>query len=284
MSSPCRTRRTTTTPTGIDHGRQRRRAASRFHQFFDDAREETVDTPYGEPSAPISIGALEGKELAFLPCHGRNHNFLPSEVPHGANLWALKKLGVRQVVSFNTVGSLHREYRKGEFVLVDQFVDRTLGRADTFFSGDIAAHVSTAYAYCDRMRHHAYGVLTRLDEFVHVNGTMVVIQGPRFSTVAESKWFNEQGWHLVNMTHFPEVVLARELELCYLNLSYVTDYDVAAREVVGDDSAEIVSHQDVIKAFNADSERVLDIIRAIVRALPAHVDCECNHALDDVRT
>ena len=257
-----------------------------FYKFLDGADQTKVsDNPYGETSAPISVAEVSGKAVAFLPRHGDNHDYLPHEVPYRANLWALREIGVRQVVAFNTVGSLQPNYRKGDFVLVDQFVDRTTGRPDTFFSGDTGAHISSADPYCGRMRELAYEALRGADATVHPQGTVVVIQGPRFSTRAESRWFSSAGWHLVNMTQYPEVVLARELELCYANLSYITDYDVAAAEVVGEGkSAEIVSHHNVLKAFNADSDRVLDIVRRIVSALPEQTDCTCRGALAEART
>ncbi|GIF15717.1 S-methyl-5'-thioadenosine phosphorylase [Actinoplanes teichomyceticus] len=255
-----------------------------FYRFIDSAGEVTVETPYGKPSAPISIAEVAGHSVAFLPRHGRNHDFLPSEVPYRANLWALKELGVRQVLAFNTVGSLQRDYRKGDFVLVDQFVDRTRRRQDTFFSGTQAAHISSATPYCARMREIAAKALTGADATVHPAGTVVVIEGPRFSTTAESRWFSQQGWHLVNMTQYPEVVLARELELCYANLSYITDYDVAAADVTDGERAEAVSHAGVLQAFSADSSRVMDIVQRIVGALPAQTDCGCQHALQGALT
>ncbi|MFE0424174.1 S-methyl-5'-thioadenosine phosphorylase [Streptomyces sp. NPDC058953] len=255
-----------------------------FYRFLDDANEVVVDTPYGKPSAPISITSIEGRNVAFLPRHGRNHDFLPSDLPYQANLWALRHLGVRQVVAFNTVGSLQRSYRKGDFVLVDQFVDRTRRRKDTFFAGSQAAHISSATPYCGRMRELSAEALSDADASVHGSGTVVVIEGPRFSTAAESRWFSNQGWHLVNMTQYPEVVLARELELCYMNLSYITDYDVAAAEVAGDEEAEKVSHAGVIAAFNADTDRTIDMVRRIVGALPTTFDCDCQHALNGART
>jgi 5'-methylthioadenosine phosphorylase len=255
-----------------------------FYEFLDDSRDVSLGTPYGPTSAPISIAEVAGRQVAFLPRHGRNHDHLPAEIPYRANLWALKELGVRQVIAFNTVGSLQRSYRRGDFVLVDQFVDRTTGRQDTFFSGSSAAHISSARPYCGRMRELARRALAGADATVHPGGTVVVIQGPRFSTAAESRWFSSQGWHLVNMTQYPEVILARELELCYANLSYITDYDVAAAEVVGGDQAEAVSHEGVLKAFSAGSARVLDIVRRLVAALPEHAECECRSALAGART
>ncbi|GLZ37108.1 S-methyl-5'-thioadenosine phosphorylase [Actinokineospora sp. NBRC 105648] len=255
-----------------------------FYEFLEGAEQVTMSTPYGETSAPISVAEVAGKSVAFVPRHGNNHDYLPADVPYRANLWALKELGVRQTVAFNTVGSLQPDYRKGDFVLADQFVDRTWGRADTFFSGDTGAHISSAEPYCGRIRTLAHEALQGADATVHPSGTVVVIQGPRFSTRAESKWFSSQGWHLVNMTQYPEVVLARELELCYANLSYITDYDVAAAEVVGAERADIVSHHNVLKAFNADSDRVLDIVRRIVAALPEETACPCRSALAEART
>ena len=247
-----------------------------FYKFLDDAREVEISTPYGETSAPVSVADVMGRQVAFLPRHGRNHDYLPSEVPYRANLWALKELGVRQIIAFNTVGSLQPDYRKGDFVLVDQFVDRTWGRVDSFFSGSQAAHISSATPYCGRLRATAADALAGSDASVHPAGTVVVIQGPRFSTTAESRWFSSQGWHLVNMTQYPEVVLARELELCYANLSYITDYDVAAAEVVGAERADAVSHSGVLKAFSADEGRVLDIVRRLVGALPETAVCSCQ--------
>jgi 5'-methylthioadenosine phosphorylase len=254
-----------------------------FYKFLDGAEDVELDTPYGKTSAPVSIATVSGRRVAFLPRHGRDHDYLPSNVPYRANLWALRELGVRQVVAFNTVGSLQPNYRKGDFVLVDQFVDRTTGRQDTFFSGSTAAHISSAVPYCGRIRELAGNALADADAVVHPSGTVVVIQGPRFSTTAESRWFSSQGWHLVNMTQYPEVVLARELELCYANLSYITDYDVAAAEVIGQEEAEAVSHANVLKAFSADSDRVLDIVRRLVNALPESVECACQNALAGAR-
>jgi len=255
-----------------------------FYRFLDGGEDVAIDTPFGKPSAPITIAQVEGRSVAFLPRHGRNHDYLPSDLPYQANLWALREIGVRQIVAFNTVGSLQRSYRKGDFVLVDQFVDRTRRRKDTFFAGNQAAHISSAAPYCDRMRKLAAQALEGADATVHPGGTVVVIEGPRFSTAAESRWFSDQGWHLVNMTQYPEVVLARELELCYMNLSYITDYDVAAAEVADGEEAEAVTHAGVLAAFSADSGRVADMVRRIVGALPAESDCDCRHALAGART
>lgn len=255
-----------------------------FYEFLTPVDFVSSDTPYGPTSAPISVSLLDGRLVAFLPRRGRHHDFLPHEIPYRANLWAMKQLGVQQIVGLNTVGSLQEDYRAGDLVLVDQFVDRTNGRVDTFFTGRGAAHISTAYPYCRRIRALAATALAGF-EGLHPDGTVVVIQGPRFNTYAESRWFHEQGWHVVNMTQYPEVVLAREQEICYLNLSYITDYDVAMAEVVGPGihDAEPVSHNAVLAAFASDSARFMEAVKRVVAALPTSFDCTCRHALDSAR-
>jgi 5'-methylthioadenosine phosphorylase len=266
-----------TTPLGLIGG-------TGFYTFFTDAEDVEPDTPYGRPSGPISMGEMAGRPLAFLPRHGRQHDYLPSELPYRANLWALRELGVRQVVGFNTVGSLQPDYRRGDLVLADQFVDRTSGRVDSFFGGRNGAHISSAEPYCGRSRAQAVEALGDKVGTVHPTGTVVVIQGPRFSTRAESAWFTAEGWHLVNMTQYPEVVLARELELCYVNLSYVTDYDVAAKEIVGAAAEEdIVSHHGVLKAFNDDADRVRIAVSLLAGALTDDPACSCRTALETAR-
>jgi 5'-methylthioadenosine phosphorylase len=254
-----------------------------FYRFLPNSVESVVDTPYGSPSAPLSVATVAGANVAFVPRHGRHHQFLPSEVPYAANLWALRSLGAKQIVAFNTVGSLQQPLRKGHFVLCDQFVDRTSGRRDTIFTGPDGAHISSAEPYCARMREQAIKAVTDLDEQFHPSGTVVVIQGPRFSTRAESKWFTDQGWDVVNMTQFPEVAIARELELCYMNLSYVTDYDVAAREIAAADGSEPVSHAMVIREFSVNEDRIVRVIEALVPALIDDNDCPCHSALLNAR-
>jgi 5'-methylthioadenosine phosphorylase len=255
-----------------------------FYSFLENGTDVPVDTPYGEPSAPIRVGEFQGRQLAFLPRHGPGHRFMPAEVPYRANLWALHSLGVRQVIAFNTVGSLRREFRKGHFALIDQFVDRTRGRQDSYFSGTQRAHVSAAWPYCERMREVGQKAMSGADATVHPRATVVVIQGPRFSTAAESRWFNSAGWDIVNMTQYPEVILARELQMCYASLAYITDYDVAASEVVDGDSAETaVTHAKVLQEFSANSDLVLDLTRRFVSALPEDAQCACRNALDGAR-
>jgi 5'-methylthioadenosine phosphorylase len=254
-----------------------------FYKFFGEATDVEVTTPHGSPSTPISIATVAGRRVGFLARHGRHHQFLPSAVPYKANLHALKSLGARQIIAFNTVGSLQVGIRRGDFVLCDQFIDRTSGRPDTIFSGAEGAHISSAEPYCGRLRKVASAALESVPGRFHPNGTVVVIQGPRFSSRAESKWFTDMGWHLVNMTQYPEVAIARELELCYVNLSYVTDYDVAAKEIAAADDAEPVSHAMVIREFNLNSSRIEQIVRALIGAFKPTDDCTCRHALDNAR-
>lgn len=254
-----------------------------FYRFFDDSDEIEVDTPYGRPSSPISLITIDGKSVAFLPRHGRSHEFLPASVPYKANLYAMRSLGVTQVIGFNTVGSLQREIRKGHFVFCDQFVDRTAGRQDTIFDGPQKAHISTAEPYCARMRAHALEAVKGHDEVFHASGTIVVIQGPRFSTKAESRWFSRMGWDVVNMTQYPEVAIARELGICYMNLSYVTDYDVAAQEITAGIDAEPVSHAMVINEFSLSETRIREIVLTLIAALPGREDCECHNSLANAR-
>lgn len=253
-----------------------------FYDYFDDFEEVVVETPYGPPSSALSVSQIAGRRIAFVPRHGRDHEFLPANVPYKANLWALRELGATSVLGFNTVGSLQPSVRKGDFVLCDQFVDRTSGRPDTFFDGPGGAHVSTAEPYCAGMRAAALEVLGERPETFHPHGTVVVIQGPRFSTRAESAWYSQMGWHVINMTQYPEVTLARELELCYLNVSYVTDYDVAAKEVVAE-ADEPVSHAMVIREFK-NRERVIgEVLRSLIPAFDVGESCPCRSALAGAR-
>jgi 5'-methylthioadenosine phosphorylase len=193
---------------------------SGFYSFFGpDVRSVNLDTPYGEPSAPITVGTVGEHEVAFLPRHGVNHEFSPHTVPYRANMWALRALGVRRIFGPCAVGSLTSDLGPGAMVVPDQLVDRTRGRLDTYFdSGGI--HVGFADPYCPSLR----AAVTDLPEVVD-GGTMVVVQGPRFSTRAESQWFAREGFTLVNMTGYPETVLARELEMCYAAIALVTDVD-----------------------------------------------------------
>jgi 5'-methylthioadenosine phosphorylase len=245
---------------------------SGFYAFLDEVVEHDVDTPYGPPSAPVAIGTVDTgagpRRIGFVPRHGRRHERPAHTVNYRANLWALRALGVRQVLAPCAVGSLRPELGPGTLVVPDQLVDRTTGRVQTYFD-DGACHVSFADPYCPRLRRELVDRLrTRGAEPVD-GGTMVVIDGPRFSTRAESQWYAAQGWSLVNMTGHPEAVLARELALCYTPIALVTDIDagVAAHEAV--------SQTEVFRVFAEHTDRLRDLLRAVVADLPTDRDCPC---------
>jgi 5'-methylthioadenosine phosphorylase len=245
---------------------------SGFYAFLDEVVEHEVATPYGPPSAPVAIGTVDTgagpRRVGFVPRHGRRHERPAHTVNYRANLWALRILGVRQILAPCAVGSLRPELGPGTLVVPDQLVDRTTGRVQTYFD-DGACHVSFADPYCPRLRRELVDRLrTRGAEPVD-GGTMVVIDGPRFSTRAESQWYAAQGWSLVNMTGHPEAVLARELALCYTPIALVTDIDagVAAHEAV--------SQAEVFRVFAEHTDRLRDLLRAFIADLPTDRDCPC---------
>ena len=235
---------------------------SGFYTFFGpDTRDINVDTPYGKPSAPITVGAIGEREVAFLPRHGANHQYPAHTVPYRANMWALRTLGVRRVFAPCAVGSLNTEIGPGTVVAPDQLVDRTTGRADTYFDSG-AIHVDFADPYCPTLR----AAVTGLPDVVD-GGTMVVIQGPRFSTRAESRWFAASGFSLVNMTGYPEAVLARELEICYAAIALVTDLDA------GVTAGEGVKAADVFAQFEKNMGLLKDLVRAAIGRAAAERTC-----------
>jgi len=253
---------------------------SGFYSLLDGAQEHKVETPYGAPSDTVTIVEVAGRSVAFLPRHGRTHRLPPARINYRANVWAMKSLGVEWVFGPCAAGSLQPHVRPGEFVVCDQFVDRTWGRADTFYEGPIVTHVSGADPYCPTLRPLAVETARALGITVHDRGTMVVIQGPRFSTRAESRWFSAQGWEVINMTNYPEGILARELELCYVNISLITDYDVG---VVGDPTVAPVTQDDVFKVMQANNEKLRRLLFAIIERLPRTRGCSCQTALAHAR-
>ncbi|MDQ3986500.1 MAG: S-methyl-5'-thioadenosine phosphorylase [Actinomycetota bacterium] len=250
---------------------------SGFYSFLDEIEEVRVDTPYGEPSAPLAIGKIGAETVAFLPRHGVKHQFPPHKINYRANVWALKEAGVERIVGPCAAGSLKRDVRPGEFVVCDQLVDRTTGRPDTFYDGPITTHVSFADPYCPELREAAIKAAHDEGIAVHERGTVVTVQGPRFSTRSESKWFQDAGWEVINMTQYPEAYLARELEMCYVNVSLITDYDV------GLEGQEAVSHEEVIRVFNENNARLRQLLFSIVPMIPAERSCPCGTALTGAR-
>ncbi len=250
---------------------------SGFYSLLEDTEEARVETPYGAPSAPVTIGEIGGRRVAFLPRHGRSHELPPHAIPYRANLWAMKELGVRRIIGPNACGSLQPHVAPGDFVICDQFVDRTSGRKDTFYDGPVTTHVSSADPYCPTMRDAAIAASSKLGITSHPTGTVVVIQGPRFSTRAESRWFASQGWEVINMTQYPECYLARELEICYCNISLITDYDVGTVDVPP------VTNEEVVRVFTENNAKVRELLFEMIPALSAERSCPCATALDGAR-
>ncbi len=253
---------------------------SGFYDLAEGLEEIKVETPYGSPSDKIAQGLMAGRQVAFLPRHGKSHGIPPHRINYRANLWALKSLGVEEIIATNACGSLQKEIKPGSVVVLDQFFDRTSGRSDTFFDGPIVTHVSTAYPYCSRLREAAIVSAQGNGVDYHSKGTVVVIQGPRFSTAAESLWFTQMGWHVVNMTQYPEVVLARELQMCYVGLAFPTDYDVG---LVNLENLKPVSHKEVLRVFQENIGKAKNLVLTMIENLPAQGECGCRTALAGAR-
>ncbi|MBO0690092.1 MAG: S-methyl-5'-thioadenosine phosphorylase [Candidatus Dormibacteraeota bacterium] len=250
---------------------------SGFYSFLEGAEFVDVDTPYGKPSDRIAIGDVHGVSVAFLPRHGSQHTLPPSAINYRANLWAMKELGVQRVIAPSTVGALQPHFKLGDFVITDQFVDRTWGREDTYYPrGPVVAHVGAADPYCPVLRQLASECGPAIGVTVHRRGTVVVIQGPRFASRAESRWYSSMGWDVINMTQYPEVILASELELCYLNVGLVTDYDVGLDD---DPSIPAVSVAEVERVLASNTERVRRLIFQLIPRLPVERECPCPTAM-----
>jgi 5'-methylthioadenosine phosphorylase len=245
---------------------------SGLYEFLDAPELIDVVTPYGPPSAPVAVGEVAGRAVAFLPRHGLRHEFPPHRVNYRANMWALRSIGVRRVLAPCAVGSLQPWLGPGALVVPDQLVDRTSGRVQTYMDRG-AAHVGFADPYCPTLR----SILVRGDADVVDGATMVVIEGPRFSTRAESQWYAAQGWALVNMTGHPEAVLARELAMCYAAVALVTDRDAGVSD------GEAVDQSAVFAEFGRNVSRLRAYLVGVVGALSAGQEgCRCARALDGI--
>jgi 5'-methylthioadenosine phosphorylase len=246
-----------------------------FYSFIQDAEEHAVTTPYGDPSAPVSVGTVAGRRVAFLPRHGAHHDFPPHAINYRANLWALRSLGVRQVLAPCAVGGLRgREdggVAPGDVVVPDQLVDRTHRRVSSYVERG-AVHLPFADPYCPR----ASAAVVGADEAVAHGGTMVVIEGPRFSTRAESRSYAAEGWTLINMTGAPEAALARELRMCYSAIALVTDMDAGAESGAG------VSQEEVFALFRQNLERLTGLLTRTIEALPSPDGCTCSSWADGI--
>lgn len=291
---------------------------SGFYDLLQKFKEIEIKTPYGLPSDKVAIGEYNGKKIAFLPRHGKGHIYPPHKIPYRANLYAFKSLGVKRIIAPSASGSLNSKIKPGDFVICDQFVDRTKNRRDTFYEKENydtsstvenrVAHVSSAEPYCENLRKiaikscekfHPSGDREKDGKIkCHKKGTVVVIEGPRFSTIAESKWFQSEGWDVINMTQYPENILARELEMCYVNISLITDYDAGlingkklnphtnfgitqgarsnAKVSVG---VKPVDTKEVIRVFNENNEKVKKLIFEMIKNIPLDLNCSCESAM-----
>jgi 5'-methylthioadenosine phosphorylase len=240
-------------------------------KLVEKGREIKLDTPYGPPSDNIIVGEMRGKKVAFLPRHGRKHTIRPTEVNSRANIHALKELGVQRILAPSTVGSLREKYRPGDIVFIDQFIDRTTRREQSFYSGPKVCHISVAEPTCPDLRKVLTEVAQQMKISHHKTGTYVCIEGPRFSTKAESRMFRSWGADVVGMTLVPECVLAREAEICYASIATVTDYDVWKDHPV--------SAIEIARTMKANIEKVKDLIVETTVRIPKTRTCDCKDAL-----
>ena len=240
---------------------------------FTQHEEKKMDTPFGAPSDAYVVGELEGKEVAFLSRHGRGHRVSPSEINYRANIWGLKSLGVERVISLSAVGSLKEEHKPLDFVIPYQFVDRTRGRVATFFGDGLVAHISFAHPVCTQMADLAYAAASDSGIRVKLGGTYLCMEGPAFSTLAESNLYRSWGMDVIGMTNLTEAKLAREAELCYTTVAMVTDYDCWHPE------HDAVTVDDIIANLTQNAENAAKLVHAAVKAMPAERNCKCGKAL-----
>ena len=240
---------------------------------FKEIRAHDLDTPFGKPSAKVLIGELNGREVAFLPRHGSQHHFLPSEINFRANLWALKAAGVRRIISVSAVGSLRGEIKPGDLVTPSQYFDWTRGkRVSTFFGNGLVAHVSTAEPTCAKLREV---IESSTDGTLHTEKTYACVEGPRLGTRAESLFLRQVGCDIVGMTNVPEVFLAREAQLCYATVAIATDYDCWL-----EDPKQHASVDKVIELYTKNLGKVRDLIARVVSSTAPLVECACRRSLD----
>lgn len=236
--------------------------------------EIVIDTPFGRPSAPITIGTIEGLRVAFLARHGIGHHITPTEVPYRANIFALKSLGVERIVSISACGSLREDYAPGHIVIPDNIFDFTKDRTRSFFGEGLVAHISVADPFCNDLSNQLEASLSGTNAITHRGGSLITIEGPRFSTKAESNTYRSWGMSIIGMTASPEAFLAREAEICYATMAHVTDYDV------WHESESPVTVEMVIQTLNKNTEVAQDAIRNLIRAMHHERSCSCGQALE----
>jgi 5'-methylthioadenosine phosphorylase len=247
---------------------------SGFYELLEHAREVTIETPFGAPSDSYFLGQISGVDVAFLPRHARGHRILPSEVNYRANVWGMKALGVRAILSASAVGSLRSELKPLDIVVPDQLFDRTKARPSTFFGDGVVVHMSFADPFCSYVSGQIAEHGRACGATVHEGGTYVCIEGPQFSTRAESNVYRQLGFDIIGMTNLQEAKLAREAELCYATMALVTDYDVWY------EGADDVSLEQVLDNVRRNVETAQSIVRRVVPALDLERDCPCHHAVE----
>jgi 5'-methylthioadenosine phosphorylase len=240
---------------------------------FADAREVPVETPFGPPSDSFMVGSLDGRRVAFLPRHGRGHRILPHELNFRANVFAMKKLGVEWILSVSAVGSLKERYEPLHVLVPDQFIDRTRQRQSTFFGRGLVAHVAFAHPFCRNLSRVMAEACADAGAAHHVGGTYVCMEGPQFSTLAESELYRSWGADVIGMTNLQEAKLAREAEICYATLAMVTDYDCWHPD------HDAVTADQILRVLGKNADTAKGVLRAAVRRLPLPRDCECANAL-----
>ena len=252
---------------------------SGLYALLDNATELAIDTEYGQPSDSISIGTINGRSVAFLPRHGKKHTIAPHAINYRANIAALKSLGVERVIATSAVGSLRMDFVPGDFAFPDQFMNMTSGRADTFFDKGPVTHISTAFPYCPELHRIAVKAADYDNIKYHENATIIAINGPRFSTLAESRFFRNNGADIVNMTQYPEITLAREMGMCYLCAAVVTDYDAGLE---ADEHVKPVTLDEVNSRFAASIEKVKKVVADIINDTPKErTSCTCKNSTDN---
>lgn len=239
--------------------------------MLEDPQEVKIHTPYGATSSLITLGTYKRRKLAFLSRHGPSHQIPPHRIPSRANIWALKELGVKRIIASSAVGSLREDYKPGDFVITDQFIDRTKKRLDTFYEGGQVCHISAADPMCPQLHDFFVEHARKYELKVHPTGTYVCIEGPRFSTRAESRLFRQWGCGIIGMTLYPEVVLAREAQLCYVSIAMVSDYDVWADKPV--------SAKEVVETMKRNSENFKKLITTALPEVPKKRVCGCGSSL-----
>lgn len=246
---------------------------SGFYELLDNAREVRVQTPFGPPSDSFILGELNGVSVAFLPRHARGHRILPGEVNFRANIWGMKALGVTHLISATAVGSLREEIKPLDIVIPDQLYDRTKARPSTFYGDGVVVHISFADPFCPYLREQLVAAGRAAGATIHDGGTYICIEGPQFSTRAESRVYQHLGFDVIGMTNLQEAKLAREAELCYATMALITDYDV------WHESEEDVSVDQVLTNMHRNVKMAQDIVRKVIGALDHGRDCSCRHAL-----